>query len=386
MKLTFLSLIAILLLTTSCKDSEADIHDKRKNYLDSLLLLQDEIPANIGFLKTFKGKFMDDKDIEMVLIKWDDGYVSGKYWYPGSRKAIELNGETESDSRFQILEGRFGNETGIFDAELVNGNVLRGFWSSMNGTRQIPFELSESVSASDTLGWSGNWYFNDVWDNGVLMIGNVRANNLDFALSITKAGHQGSINGTAKISGSKAVFRTTEFDDSPCILTFDYAFDHITVEQNGANFSCGFGARAYAGGRYDRIFRMKKAFLAYGPEPATVFPNKEVHDAFLELVGKEPYHLFAFNMQTTEAETISSVDNISGTAVSGFVPGLLTSNEAIIIYDQNMKFWAATIFFDRTNSESLLVYFTNDARYKNKLPETIDNWREGFQSYRVIYH
>ena len=41
--------------------------------------------------------------------------------------------------------------------------------------------------------------------------------------------------------------------------------------------------------------------------------------------------------------------------------------------------WAAVI------DDNKVYYFTNNKEYKNRLPKTIDNWRQNFKNYEVIY-
>jgi hypothetical protein len=321
----------------------------------------------------------------MVLIKWEDGFVSGRYWNSKTNKVTELSGESHSANTFHLYEGDYGSEAGVFEGQLKDSTTFSGLWKSTKNSEQFPFEFTEYISNADSLGWSGNWYFNDVWDNGVLMIGNVTNKRFDFALSLNRGGHQGAIEGQASLKNNTATFVTTEFDVLPCQLKFIFNPDHILIEQLSSNFSCGFGARAFAGGRYDRIYKTKKASIPFGSDPTYIFPNQEVHDAFLTLVGQEGYNIFAFNMQISEQEMLDPKDRFQATAVSGYIPGLINSNEAIIIYDKQNKIWAATLFNDRKSGESLVLYFTNDLASKAKLPHTIENWRSGFNGYRVLF-
>lgn len=320
-----------------------------------------------------------------MLIKWDDGYMSGRYWDTKTQKSYELNGEAIEGNKFQLFEGSFGKETGIFEGQLIDSSIFQGTWKSISGKSQLPFEFRESFSAEDTVGWSGNWYFNDVWDNGILMIGNLNENKFDFALSITRGGHQGSIQGIAKVKNRTATFSTTEFDNTPCQLDFIFKNDHIELVQNSSNFSCGFGARAFAGGKYNKIYQAQKAFLSYGIGPENVFPDLQTHDAFLKMVGQEAYHLFAFNMLQTQVEITDPKDKLEATAISGFIPGSISTNEAIIMYDKRFHFWAATLLHDHKTGELVILYFTNDKTYKEKMPHTFETWRASFPDLRVIF-
>jgi hypothetical protein len=59
--------------------------------------------------------------------------------------------------------------------------------------------------------------------------------------------------------------------------------------------------------------------------------------------------------------------------------GLYTIMENIIMIDSSKNIWAAVI------DDNKIYYFTNRLDYKTKLPRTIENWRNRFKDYKVIY-
>ena len=73
------------------------------------------------------------------------------------------------------------------------------------------------------------------------------------------------------------------------------------------------------------------------------------------------------------------------TVVTGAVPGLFTTNEAIIIYDASNKIWAATLDFKEGSDDPFVHFFTNDASSKGKIHPDIESWREGFKSYKMVW-
>jgi hypothetical protein len=333
------------------------------------------------FLKKYEGTINGNLPVEMVLVNWGDGFLSGRYWYKDKGQPIELSGELAEDMNFQITEFSNNKETGTFAGALADPSYLSGAWTSASKSKNFTFELHEIPPPADVAAWADNWHLNEVWDNGTLMIGNVSQDSFDFALTIVRGSHTGAIEGRAVISGNKARFSRKEFEEKPCVLLFERIDDRIELKQPSSNFECGFGARAYAGGTYERRNLIKKASLAVGTGEGSVFPTQELHDAFKSLVGEKMYDLFAFNMQQTETEKKQN----GRTSVTGAIPGLFRTNEAVIVFDKTGLIWAATLDVDETTNESLVRYFTNDPASKRQLPPEIQSWREGFKDYRLIY-
>ena len=49
------------------------------------------------------------------------------------------------------------------------------------------------------------------------------------------------------------------------------------------------------------------------------------------------------------------------------------------------QIWAATIHYDELHDDFQIKYFTNDPNMEEKLPQTIEKWRENFADYKVIF-
>lgn len=356
-----------------------------ENPLDSTAVEAEEIREFKGFLKTYTGTIDGKHAINLVLTNWGDGFVSGYYAYQKSGKRIELSGEMLDSNRFQLIEMVNGKETGVFSGVLGNPSRIGGFWSDAAKRKKLPFEILETEPATDSIGWAGNWHLNEVWDGGTLLIGNVKPSSFDFALTIVRSSHNGTIEGTAKRQGKRAEFKLKDFEDEPCYLTFERQGDLLLVDQKSSSFACGFGARAYATGQYERKWVVKKATLKVGAGDDAVFPDKATHDAFKTFIGSALYEEFAFNMQYLEKEPPNPKDDVQATMVKGAVAGLHSLNEAIILYDQQGKFWAATIGL-AGDELPVVNYFSNDETWKNKLPAAIEAWREGFKEYQVVFH
>ncbi len=333
------------------------------------------------FLKKYSGQ-IDKYAVEMVLVNWGDGFLSGRYWYTSKNKPIELSGELKSeDNSYEIVEFSNGKEGAKFVGSLANIDTLTGTWTSKDGKRNFPFSLIYSSPAESVSGWKGNWHLNQVWDNGYLLIGNVTKDSFDFALSVVRSSHVGTLEGHASHQGSKALFKQKTYEDKPCELRFERFDDYILVEQPSSNLACGFGARAYAAGRFEQKKYLHKSTLTVGTSDGDTFFTQDTHDEFRRLVGDQNYELFAFNMEVKERST-----NPKGqTVVQGAVPGLFTTNEAIIIYDASNKIWAATLDFKEGTDEPFVHVFTNDPSSKGKIHSDIESWREGFKAYKIVF-
>ena len=345
--------------------------------------LEEKAPGSY-FLKRYSGTLDGKIPISMVLINWGDGFMSGRYWQEGSSKVLSLSGELADSLDFKIAELVKFKETGTFEGTLHDPSHLAGTWFNPKRSKKMAFDLVESPVA-DTIGWTGNWHLSGVWDEGLLMIGNVTSDSFDFALSIFRSSHAGTLEGQAKINGDKAFYSAKDFEEEPCKLNFALKADHVMLSQGSSNFACGFGARANADGNYEKKNWLKKAKMAYGNTEDAIFPNQALHDAFKSLVGKNAYPVFAYNMQLIDKSKNEAPEKIKATVVKGFISGMVGSHEAVVMYDAQGKIYAATIDFDKTNNESLVRYFTNDPLYSERLPLTIEEWREGFKNYRLIF-
>ncbi len=379
MKRTICLLALASLWLAGCKnDPPQPIEPPPLPPLDSVEVVNTPDPY---FLKKYKGNIDGKYDIEMVLVNWGDGFLSGRYWYATKNKPLELSGELKEDKSYEIAEFMDGKVGAKFMGDLKNTDTLTGNWASADGKRNRPFTLVSSPSANDEGKWTGNWHLNQVWDGGWLMIGNVTADAFDFALSVVRGSHVGTLDGKAQRTGDKAIFKQKTYEEKPCELHFTNMGDHVLIDQVSDNLACGFGARAHAAGRFEKVKLIRKSLLSVGNREDDVFPSQALHDDFRRLVGDAMYETFAFNMQVKERST----NKLGQTVVTGAVPGLFTTNEAIIIFDQQGKIWATTLDFKEGSEEPYLHSFTNDAASKGKLHPDVEAWRERFKPYRVEF-
>lgn len=338
-----------------------------------------------GFIKFYEGKIGPELSIKMKLINWGEGGLSGSYQYEGEKQKLDLEGDLETDLRLVIDEFIDYDQTGTFVGQLTSNNQITGKWTSADTSQSFDFTLRERIEPKAALEWEGVWHRNKLYSPGTLIIGDSDSTSFAFALSVSNNGHSGEIDGRAKITNGIAHFESNEYaQDVPCQLKFTLLDDAIDLSQMGPNFSCGFGMRAHAGGLFEDQQIDPKAALDFGKEES-VFTSHDILKKFIALVGEDTYEKIAFNLQVLDKqESIDESTQIKQTIIKGGIPGLYTSNEAIIIYDNMGKIWTATIDF-RNGSEAIVRYFTNDLSTKTILPPAIESWRERFQDYIVVF-
>lgn len=100
---------------------------------------EEENPGCGEDIVNYKG-FIDGKyGIEMSI---EFGSFTGEYFYTKNKRPIQLRGEIVDDSHL-VLKEYVGNDmTGIFDGVLT-GNTYHGTWTSADGARSYPFEVTE---------------------------------------------------------------------------------------------------------------------------------------------------------------------------------------------------------------------------------------------------
>ena len=119
------------------------------------------------------------------------------------------------------------------------------------------------------------------------------------------------------------------------------------------------------------------------PPPAVlsdILTSKEDQVAFEKLVGKyEQDFIDSSQMIYSGEDAGKDLDGFSAQIQTGGVRGLYTLMENIIMISPKGEIYAAVI------DDNKVRYFTNSVQYKNKLPKTIDNWRQTFIKKEIIY-
>lgn len=222
--------------------------------------------------------------------------------------------------------------------------------------------------------WVGIWE-RQIWQNdGTLEIKSIKHDSLEFSLLALSGGHTGVLDGLASVEGNTATYLEIN-DGDTCLIFFKlFADSAITIDQK--NGSCYAGMSVSYSGDYKnkKLLPKKERFKTlYELE---IFKSRTEDSLFKILVG-ESYSLFVNSTQLTSID--DDLDSLHSIVQSSGVRGLFTFMENIIMIDSANNIWAAVI------DDKKVLYFTNDKNYKNKLPNTIDNWRENFKDLEIIY-
>ena len=361
-------LAGLLLLITACSDtitsaSEGLVEDARKIAHEDLETATSEAQET-AFIARYAGAINGEFAIQMKLINWGNGDLIGNYFYNSVGKTIELNGEIDDDRHFRLEEYVDDKPTGSFTGVLRRDNI-QGKWQNRDSTKVYPFELERVQDTLEDKGWAGNYYINDIWDDGHLIIGNVGEETFDFALSVFRNGHFALTDGTATLDDNKAYFQRQEISEEPCQLTFERYKSTILLEQNSSTMACGFGMRASVDAAYEPQRRKLKPRLNYGNE-GEIFENQKLHDAFKAAVGVTNYELFAFNMQLVDKIDLHPQDDFTATVKTGRVAGSGPYNQSIILSNRRGDFGRLLPIWKMTRKLSAILpmWRTTDKNYR----------------------
>ena len=223
--------------------------------------------------------------------------------------------------------------------------------------------------------WIGQWERSGDWDGAELDIKIIKDDSIAFSLSASNGGHSGELEGTAVVRDSLAVYFLNGEGDS-CRLHFILAGDSV-VSISQLSGICGAGAGVSYAGRYknSRLLskddKEEKTLVDLG-----VLKTPEEDAAFKKLVG-DAYGLFTGSTQQVSED--DDLDNLHTRVYASGVTGLYTVSENIIMIDSAKNIWAAVINNDKVD------YYTNTHLYTDSLPKTVDNWRQRFKDYKVVY-
>jgi len=292
-------------------------------------------------------------------------YYNHKLWTNHKRKSMQERAFNESSE--YILPARFD------DTEIPG---LHSTISYVNLIDKSPIEFTqlilEKINWELKNRWWGKWEIETpiVSYNSSLQIYKVTQYGFDFELSTSNGAHLGSVSGFAKFNSTNdALFRVKEDEEmSECQIRFIKTNDIIQISESPG---CLYyhGMRAYFDGDY-KI--QKDIFYDLGL----------LNDTSLSLLyqlldnGK---HWDSFIKCFSDIHFSKCIDNFDGRVITGAVPGLYTSYEAIIIIKNETELFGAFLDVDK------VYYFTSVSDYKSRIPETIENWRNRFKEIEIIF-
>lgn len=218
--------------------------------------------------------------------------------------------------------------------------------------------------------WWGTWNIQSGYagHGGQLVIREVGSSGFTFEIDVWNGAHMGRINGTARIvSPDLAYARVLDPNGKFCELTFRRAIRarsrEIAIEESGSGAFHGMGA-TFTG--------------HYVWKPISVFLNGQLDEIDLQrlhsITGQHFNPMMDCMQATGESE---NEDTLIARIIHGGVRGLYTFTEGIIMRGEKGQLWAAFL------SDEIVRYFTTELEDQEKLPKTIEKWRERFQDKEV---
>lgn len=222
--------------------------------------------------------------------------------------------------------------------------------------------------------WIGEWIRQEWQNDAILKITEITSDSLDFIINASSGTHIGYLEGKASIENNTADFYWKD-EYINCRIQFTLFKDSIISLDELHDF-CGAGMGVYYSGDYVNSQYIEEESLKKEDLISLGIFTAEEDVVFKELVGNS-YDDFVNYTEMVYEE--NDIDNLNSKVTSSSVKGLFTIMEYIIMIDANLNIWAAIIADDKIH------YFTNRTDYSEKLPKTIDKWREGMNDKEIVY-
>lgn len=240
-----------------------------------------------------------------------------------------------------------------------------------------PAKAPKRQASSANNVWLGHWDRHEWQNGGELVILNVINDSIAFKLQVNGGGATGELKGKARIKADSAIFVSTENGDS-CRMVFRLDKNRSAIAINSVGCYGYVGIGAYFEGKYTS-FKGKED--SWNDTTQTLVSlevlNRKEDNVFRKLVGRY-YDTYINNTQLME-EDLEDEDKLNAKVIASSVNQMRTYMEYIAMIDSSKQIWTAVIDNDTVR------YFTNSDLFKDQLPKTIDNWREKFKDYPVIY-
>lgn len=322
---------------------------------------------------SYSGAINKTLNIKMKL-SIADGKISGSYYYEKNKVEIPLKGTIDDSENFEIQEyDAQGKVTGVFRGEHTGILELEGDWSKPGSDRKLSFVLKADAVYNNgkSAGWAGDWNYakSTQFDQCSISIGNEQSDRFDFEIAAGSGGNEGSMEGTALVSGTKAVWTDAE---TKCKVGLTLKGQSLFLETNEECQSFAGNGVQFFNAEYRHGEVESKGLVELGVLPKT-------QDQSLRQLTGSDYQQFVDSFQLIS--DVEDLDKLGAKGVSGGVRGLFTEMEAIVMYRPDGKMWAAVIDSDSGG----VKYFTNDPGWAKKLPKTFDQWRTNFADKEITY-
>jgi len=282
-------------------------------------------------------------------------FYRDKVWTNHERKSIQERAFRESSE--YILPVRFD------DTEIPG---LYSTISYINLAEKIPQELVslilEKIEWEKNNRWWGKWVVDTpvMAYSGSIVIDYVDSTGFKFNISTMNGAHMGDLSGYATFTSENDAIFVTDAYDGKCELKFSKYNDIIQVDES---IYCRdyHGMRAFFGGDY-----VLKKDIFY---KLNILNDIELTKLYI-LLKKEKYWE-EFLKCFADIHDVKNLDNFKAEIISGGVPGMYTTYEAILMKNQT-DIWGAFLDVD------IVYYFTSNNAFIEKIPKTFREWKSRF--------
>jgi hypothetical protein len=228
----------------------------------------------------------------------------------------------------------------------------------------------------DTPLWWGQWNIegNGLAHGGQLFIREVGPSGFLFDLSVYNGSHIGMLTAYARLAATNLAYARIANGDSGEVgeITFRRSLEKgrriIDVDETeSCSYYHGMGA-VFAG----MFVRNREALFDGGI-------LNELDLSRLYHISGQYYESLSLRFQGLH-QFEENLDEFHADVTVGGVRGLYTIMEGILMRGKGGELWVAYI------DEDLVRYFTTECEYKNRLPKTLEQWRERFREKEVVFH
>ena len=216
---------------------------------------------SIDFVKTFEGQLNNKHDI-ILKITSNSGLITGKYFYKKVGADIPIKGGLNTNGVVILKEfDKSGNQTGVFNGEMVNNNKIVGTWTKPDGSKEMSFVLIESNTAYEsskaTIKRNDYEFITGQYDfeynsEGVsyvsVKINYIGSNKFNFEITTAhQNGCTGEIEGIARINKSGVGIYSGE---NCKMLKFNFTAKKLIIDENECDLH---GVRCWFTGEYIKV-------------------------------------------------------------------------------------------------------------------------------------
>lgn len=263
------------------------------------------------------------------------------------------------------------------DRDEVKDELGSGFEAAL---RQIFDDMATGFEKrrEDEPMWWGRWetpqeFAGQSWF-GHLFIHEVGAVGFLFQLQVTSGSHIGIIAGRARFLSPDVAYAAVPVPASPgkhCDLLFRRRYTNQRREiliEDGGDCTSFHGAGVGFGGY--RLVREREILFEMG-----VLDEMDLERLY-GIAGERYFDLIKPFQGLTPTD---NKDPFVATVTAGGIRGLYTISEGIVMRGPEGQLWAAYIDGDDVR------YFTTEPEHKQKLPLTIEEWRQRFKEKAIVF-